>query len=58
MADAACRLATDSLTATYGTFAAVKNVSLDFAANQVHALIGPSAAASPPSCGPSTASTS
>ena len=48
MADAACRLATDSLTATYGTFAAVKNVSLDFAANQVHALVGPSG------CGKST----
>jgi phosphate transport system ATP-binding protein len=48
MADATCRLATDSLTATYGTFAAVKNVSLDFAANRVHALIGPSG------CGKST----
>ncbi len=48
MGDTACRLATDSLTATYGTFAAVKNVSLDFAENQVHALIGPSG------CGKST----
>jgi len=48
MADATVRLATDSLTATYGTFAAVKDVSLDFAANRVHALIGPSG------CGKST----
>jgi phosphate transport system ATP-binding protein len=48
MADAACRLATESLTATYGSFAAVKNVSLEFAENRVHALIGPSG------CGKST----
>ncbi|MGH7584394.1 MAG: phosphate ABC transporter ATP-binding protein, partial [Gemmatimonadales bacterium] len=39
---------TQMLTAMYGKFAAVKNVSLDFAANQVHALIGPSG------CGKST----
>jgi phosphate transport system ATP-binding protein len=39
---------TVTLTAMYGKFAAVKNVSLEFAANQVHALIGPSG------CGKST----
>ncbi len=48
MADAASRLATESLTATYGSFAAVKDVSLAFAEHQVHALIGPSG------CGKST----
>ena len=42
------RLRTDQLSAMYGTFAGVKEVSLDFAANQVHALIGPSG------CGKST----
>jgi phosphate transport system ATP-binding protein len=42
------RLATDKLTAMYGKFTAVKGASLDFAANQVHALIGPSG------CGKST----
>jgi phosphate transport system ATP-binding protein len=41
-------MATENLTATYGSFAAVKDVSLGFAANQVHALIGPSG------CGKST----
>ena len=38
----------DSLTALYGSFAAVKDVSLVFADYQVHALIGPSG------CGKST----
>ena len=42
------RLATDKLTAMYGKFTAVKSASLDFEANQVHALIGPSG------CGKST----
>ena len=42
------RVRTVGLTARYGDFAAVKDVSLDFAANQVHALIGPSG------CGKST----
>jgi phosphate transport system ATP-binding protein len=48
MAEPARRLATESLTARYGTFAAVKDVSLAFAGHQVHALIGPSG------CGKST----
>ena len=39
---------TDELTAMYGGFAAVKNVSLGFVPNRVHALIGPSG------CGKST----
>jgi len=42
------RLRTEDLTAFYGTFAAVRNVSIGFAPNQVHALIGPSG------CGKST----
>src|SRR6185295_19419362 len=42
------RLGTDKLTAMYGKFTAVKSASLEFAANQVHALIGPSG------CGKST----
>jgi phosphate transport system ATP-binding protein len=42
------RLATERLTAMYGKFTAVKSASLDFGANQVHALIGPSG------CGKST----
>jgi phosphate transport system ATP-binding protein len=42
------RMATENLTALYGSFAAVKDVSLGFAPNQVHALIGPSG------CGKST----
>jgi phosphate transport system ATP-binding protein len=42
------RIRTLGLTARYGGFAAVKDVSLDFGANQVHALIGPSG------CGKST----
>jgi phosphate transport system ATP-binding protein len=42
------RVRTQRLTAYYGDFAAVKDVSLDFASNQVHALIGPSG------CGKST----
>jgi phosphate transport system ATP-binding protein len=42
------RIETVKLTAMYGKFAAVKNVSLAFSPNQVHALIGPSG------CGKST----
>jgi phosphate transport system ATP-binding protein len=42
------RLATDKLTAMYGKFTAVKNVSLSFTNNSVNALIGPSG------CGKST----
>jgi phosphate transport system ATP-binding protein len=42
------RIRTDKLSAMYGKFTAVKGVSLDFARNQVHALIGPSG------CGKST----
>ncbi len=45
---AAAHLTTERLTARYGTFAAVKDVSLAFEMNQVHALIGPSG------CGKST----
>jgi len=48
MTDAPVRIATDKLTAMYGKFTAVKGVSLEFARNQVHALIGPSG------CGKST----
>jgi phosphate transport system ATP-binding protein len=39
---------TDKLTAMYGKFTAVKNVSIGFTPNRVHALIGPSG------CGKST----
>jgi phosphate transport system ATP-binding protein len=42
------RIVTDKLTAMYGKFAAVKEVSLGFSVNRVHALIGPSG------CGKST----
>jgi phosphate transport system ATP-binding protein len=42
------RIQTEGLTAYYGTLAAVKQASLAFAPNQVHALIGPSG------CGKST----
>jgi len=42
------RLRTEDLTAFYGRFAAVKQVSLGFESNRVHALIGPSG------CGKST----
>jgi len=42
------RIVTDKLTALYGKFAAVKEVSLGFPANRIHALIGPSG------CGKST----
>jgi phosphate transport system ATP-binding protein len=48
VADAPVRLATDRLTAMYGKFTAVKAVTLQFPASQVHALIGPSG------CGKST----
>ncbi len=41
-------LRTEGLTALYGAFAAVRGVSIGFAAHQVHALIGPSG------CGKST----
>ena len=46
--EASPHLATDKLTAMYGKFTAVKNVSLLFANNSVNALIGPSG------CGKST----
>jgi phosphate transport system ATP-binding protein len=42
------RIRAEDLTAYYGTFAAVKNVTLGFDSNRVHALIGPSG------CGKST----
>jgi phosphate transport system ATP-binding protein len=42
------RLVTDKLSAMYGSFTAVKEVSLSFPPNRVHALIGPSG------CGKST----
>ncbi len=48
MADAPIRVRTEDLSAMYGKFVAVKNVSLDFAEHRVHALIGPSG------CGKST----
>jgi phosphate transport system ATP-binding protein len=48
MGEPALRLATDRLTAMYGKFTAVKDVSLGFRANTVNALIGPSG------CGKST----
>ena len=48
MAEPALRLATAHLTAVYGKFTAVKDVSLGFRANTVNALIGPSG------CGKST----
>src|SRR5512146_963962 len=47
-APAALRVRTEQLCAMYGKFTAVKNVSLGFVANRVHALIGPSG------CGKST----
>jgi phosphate transport system ATP-binding protein len=47
-APAAVRIVTDRLSAMYGKFVAVKQVSLGFPANRVHALIGPSG------CGKST----
>ncbi len=42
------RIRTEHLSAYYGTFAAVKDATIGFASNQVHALIGPSG------CGKST----
>jgi phosphate transport system ATP-binding protein len=48
MAEPALRLQTQQLTAVYGKFTAVKDVSLAFRANTVNALIGPSG------CGKST----
>jgi len=48
MVEAAERIRTESLSAVYGKFTAVRNVSLGFPSNQVHALIGPSG------CGKST----
>jgi phosphate transport system ATP-binding protein len=48
MAEPTVRLATENLTAIYGKFTAVKDVSLAFRANTVNALIGPSG------CGKST----
>jgi phosphate transport system ATP-binding protein len=46
--DSTPRIATEDLTALYGSFEAVKNVSIAFANNSVNALIGPSG------CGKST----
>ena len=48
MAESRARIETDKLTAMYGKITAVKNATLSFAPNQVHALIGPSG------CGKST----
>ena len=48
MDEAPPRIATEKLTAMYGKFTAVTNVSLGFAPHRVHALIGPSG------CGKST----
>ncbi len=48
MAESAVRLSTQGLSAMYGSFTAVKDVSLAFRANTVNALIGPSG------CGKST----
>src|SRR5262245_24058996 len=48
MTDKLPQLAADKLTAMYGKFTAVKNVSLEFQVNTVNALIGPSG------CGKST----
>ncbi len=48
MTEPAPQLASDKLTAMYGKFTAVKNVSLEFRKNTVNALIGPSG------CGKST----
>ncbi len=48
MAESAVRLSTQGLSAMYGSFTAVKDVSLEFRANTVNALIGPSG------CGKST----
>jgi phosphate transport system ATP-binding protein len=42
VADGTARMVTDKLTALFGKFTAVKGVSLSFAPNRVHALIGPS----------------
>jgi phosphate transport system ATP-binding protein len=47
-ADPGSRIVTEKLTAMYGKFTAIKEVSLGFEANRVHALIGPSG------CGKST----
>ncbi len=48
MAESRARIETDKLTAMYGKTTAVRNATLSFAPNQVHALIGPSG------CGKST----
>jgi phosphate transport system ATP-binding protein len=48
VADSRPRIETDKLTAMYGKTTAVKNATLSFAPNQIHALIGPSG------CGKST----
>jgi phosphate transport system ATP-binding protein len=48
MGEGTVTIETDKLTALYGKFAAVKEVSLSFTNNRVHALIGPSG------CGKST----
>jgi phosphate transport system ATP-binding protein len=48
MAEPPARVETDKLTAMYGKTTALRNVTLSFTSNQVHALIGPSG------CGKST----
>jgi phosphate transport system ATP-binding protein len=48
MAEPTPRIETDKLTAMYGKTTALRNVTLSFPSNQVHALIGPSG------CGKST----
>jgi len=48
VAESRARIETDKLTAMYGKTTAVRNATLSFAPNQVHALIGPSG------CGKST----
>ncbi|HUL70921.1 MAG TPA: phosphate ABC transporter ATP-binding protein PstB [Gemmatimonadales bacterium] len=48
MVEVTPRIRTENLSAVYGKFTAVRNVSLGFTSNQVHALIGPSG------CGKST----
>ena len=48
MGEGPIRIATENLSASYGAFIAVKEVSVSFTGNRVHALIGPSG------CGKST----
>ena len=50
-------LVAESVNAWYGSTHAIKDVTMTFRANEVTALIGPPAAASPPSCAASTGCT-